>query len=214
MSDSIKNKLIWRLTNGRALSDGEIRELDNLQAALDLDENDPYWGQVAWIWATTPRKTDFEAKTQAITHAIEDKFRVILEQLDLFRTFQGDKDEMREIKISLDNLIQRPIPDAYVSAPVKIDQAALSESVAAAIQVKGGAHAQIDFVKQFKDAVREGVSWVWVSMAGVGFALALVLGYVGGETVQVHADGAQIQALQGQVSTLTAVVAGKASRGK
>ena len=50
---------------------------------------------------------------------------------------------------------------------------------------------------------------MWVGLAGVGFALALVLGYVGGETIQVHDDGPRIQALQGEVSTLTAVVAGR-----
>ncbi len=204
MSDSIKNKAIWRLTNGRKLSDGEIRELDALQIALDLDENDPFWGQVAWIWATTPRKTDFDVAVQAICDKIK-------EAHDLSATFKGDGG-LSEVNKKLDDLVSRPVPGA-VPAPMamtaKIDEAALSKVLTAVIQAHGGTHAHVDFIRQFKDAVREGVSWVWVGLAGVGFALALVLGYVGGETMQGHDDGPRIQALQGQVSTLTAVVAGR-----
>ena len=204
MSDSIKSKVIWRLTNGRKLSKGEISELDALQVALDLDDNDPTWANIGWAWAMLPRKTDFDVAVQAISNEIRDK-------LTLMGTFKDDG-SLKAIKEKLDDLAGRPIQEvspATASANVKIDEEALRKTVAAAIRTQGGSHAQIDFVRQFKDAVQEGVSWVWVSLAGVLFAFALVLGYIAGEAMQGHDDGVRIQALQGQVSTLTAVVAGR-----
>ena len=207
MSDSIKNKVIWRLTDGRMLSKGEISELDALQVALDLDDNDPTWANIVWAWAMLPRKTDFDVAVQAISNEIRDK-------LTLIGTFKDDV-SLKAIKEILDDLAGRPIQEvspAPVSANVKIDEEALRETVAASIQAQGGSYAQIDFVRQFKNAVQEGVSWVWVSLAGVLFAFALAGVYIAGEAMQSHYDGAQIQALQMQVSTLTAVVAGKNSR--
>lgn len=201
---SIRQDVIKRLTGDRQLTSPEIADLDNLGIALRLRDDDPFWGQVAWIWATTPRKTDFDVAVQAICDKIK-------ETHDLSATFKGDGG-LREINKKLDDLVSRPVSVA-VPAPMattaKIDEAVLRKVLTAAIQAQGGSHAHVDFIRQFKDAVREGVSWVWVGLAGVGFALALVLGYVGGETIQGHDDGPRIQALQGQVSTLTAVVAGK-----
>ncbi len=191
--DSIKNRVIWRLTDGRKLSDGEIRELDALQVALDLDDNDPTWASVGWAWAMLPRKTDFDVAVQAIS----DRVAKITVDVDL-----------TEVHRKLDDLTSRPVQEIPVAAaPVQIDEAMLRRVMVGSMPAGGGG--QIDFIRQFKDAVMETVSWVWVVVAGLLLAGAILLGYAVGTRLQERDDVMQLRALQGQVNTLTAVVAGK-----
>ena len=202
---SIRHDVISRLVSHRALTSKEITELDNLAIAVGLHDNDPMWGVIGWGWATLPRKTDFDVAVQAISDQKK-------EAPDLTATAKVEEG-LKNLNGKLDGLIARPVHGA-LPAP-EIDEVALRKALAAVMPAfvqKGGAMPQIDFVRQFKDAVQEGVSWVWVSLAGVLFAFALVLGYIAGEAMQGHDDSARIQALRGQVSTLTTVVAGQGKK--
>lgn len=193
--DSIKNRVIWRLTNGRKLADGEIRELDALQVALDLDDNDPTWAHIGWAWAMLPRRSDFDVAVQSIS----DRVAGITVDVDL-----------TEVHRKLDDLTSRPTPEIPVAAaPVQIDEAMLKRVMVGVVSTGGGGGGQIDFIRQFQAAVIETVSWVWVVVAGLLLAGAILLGYAVGTRLQERDDVAQVRSLQGQVSTLTAIVSGK-----
>lgn len=194
---SIRHDVISRLVRYRALTSMEMTELDNLAIAVGLHDNDPMWGVIGWGWATLPRKTDFDVAVQAIS----DQKKGVIDLSATVRIEAG----METLRERLDQVLSRPVHNASPEINEWVLRKALA-AVMPAFVPKAGATPQIDFIKQFKDAVREGVSWVWVGLAGAGFALALALGYVGGETMQWHDDGPQIHALRGQVNTLTAVV--------
>ena len=195
---SIRHDVISRLVRYRALTSMEMTELDNLAIAVGLHDNDPMWGVIGWGWATLPRRTDFDLAVQAISDQNKK------EALDMSAMVRIEAD-LKALRGNLDQALSRPVHNASPEINEWVLRKALA-AVMPAFVPKAGATPQIDFIKQFKDAVREGVSWVWVGLAGAGFALALVLGYVGGETMQWHDDGPQIHALRGQVNTLTAVV--------
>ena len=191
---SIRKDVIERLTSGRQLTGGEMAELDNMAIALRLRDDDPMWGQVAWTWAMLPRKTDFDVAVQAISDKVTASATVDV--------------DLTEIHKKLDDLTSRPTADIPVAmAPIQIDESMLKRVMVGAMPAGGGG--QIDFIRQFKDAVIEGISWVWVVVAGLLLAAALLTGYLVGTRLQERDDVAQVRSLQGQVSTLTAVVAGK-----
>ena len=194
---SIRQEVISRLLNHRALTSQETAELDNIAIAAALHDNDPMWGMIGWAWATMPRRTDFDTAAQAIS----DKIAAANDE-------RGAGVDLTEIHKKLDDLTSRPTHEIPVAmAPAQIDEAMLRRVVVAAMPAAGAGGAQIDFIRQFKDAVIEGVSWVWVVIAGLVLAAALLGGYVVGTRLQERDNAAQIQLLQGQVSTLTAVVA-------
>lgn len=203
---NIRQEVIQRLLNHRALTSQETVELDNIAIAAALHDNDPMWGMIGWAWAMLPRRTDFDTAVQAIS----DKIAAANDE-------RGAGADLNEIHKKLDDLTSRPagnIPVAMAPAQIQIDEAMLRRVVAGAMPAAGGGGAQIDFIRQFKDAVIEGISWVWVVIAGLVLAAALLGGYVVGTRLQEHDDAAQIQSLQGQVNTLTAVVAGKGEHGR
>ena len=205
MSDTIKSRVIWRLTNGRSLSDGEIRELDALQIALDLDDNDPMWGQLAWIWTAVPRKTDFDLAAQAIV----DKFRLLGDELKdsarLNGTFFRDEPMMNDIHKMLQDLVSAS-ESRESSGAGSVNEESLKKAISSALETLHAreSHPQVeyqhvDFVAQFKAAVREGLSWVWVALSGAVVGLSLTLGFNAGESAQRHSDQFMMKSLQEQI---------------
>ncbi len=203
MNDSIRNRVIWRLTNGRKLSDGEVRELDALQIALDLDDNDPLWGQVAWIWATAPRKTDFDTAAQAIIDRLKLLGEDLKDSATLNVAFSGDEPILKDIHKMLQDL-KTSSESRGRNGPGSFTEDALKKALSSVVETFQAreSHQQVDFVRQFRDAVREGVSWVWVALAGALVGLSLVFGYTAGESAQRHDDAFQVNSLKNLIRSM------------
>ena len=199
---------VTRKLKGRDLTSAEIAELDNLAVALNLRENDPIWGMVAWIWATTPRREDFNTAAQAIV----DKFRLLGDELKdsarLNRTFFRDEPMMKDIHKMLQDLVSAA-ESRESSGAGSVNEESLKKVISSALETLHARkpdpqveYQHVDFVAQFKAAVREGLSWLWVGLAGAVVGLSLTLGFNAGESVQRNSDQFMMKSLQEQIHSM------------
>jgi len=204
---SIRDDVISRLTNNRQLTSSEMSELDTLAVALDLNENDPMWGQIAWVWAVTPRREYLDVAHRALAAEIRSDLKDILAaQVDSIGGGESAPDESKldAIKTAIEALSSRPAPAAQ---PGNQDPAAIHKAVLAALDAKKGMVAVDDLLRAVKDVAREVISWTNAGIAAVVVGLCLFIGFQFGGYIQSSADGIRIQTLEKQVSELTSAVA-------
>lgn len=201
---SIRDDVISRLTNNRQLTSAELAELDTLAVALDLNENDPMWGQIGWVWAVSPRKEWLDVAHRALAAEIRSDFKDILAAGNIGGKYPVDDSKLDEIKTAIEALSSRSAP---ATQPVNQDPAAIHKAVLAALDAKKGMVTVDDLLRAVKDVAREVISWTNAGIAAVVVGLCLFIGFQFGQHVQSTADNVQIETLQKQVSDLTSAVA-------
>ena len=196
---SIRSSVISRLVGNRDLTSSEIAELDSLAAALDLNENDPYWSHVAWVWAVTPRKEWIDVAHRALAAEIRNDFAELSKQQP--QAIAEDDGKLDSIKKTLDLLALRPS-----NPPTQIDYTAIKAAVLSGFaEQKKAAISSDAVINSIKDAAKETFSWILVGVAAGLIGLCLFLGTQFGE----YLDSGKIQDLEKQVAELTAALAKK-----
>lgn len=203
---SIREQIIGRLTNHRQLTSAELAELDTISIALDLNENDPFWGQVGWVWAVTPRKEWLELAHRALAAEIRSDIKDVLAERsenNIGGTPVVDAGKLDEIKKLIESFAARQTtPIAQSNDPAVIRQAVLS----ALESQKKGVVSVDHLLLAVKDAAREVISWTNAVIAAVVVGLCLFIGFQFGQHVQSGSDEVTIQKLEKQVSDLTAAL--------
>ena len=196
---SIRSNVISRLTGNRDLTSSELAELDSLAAALDLNENDPYWAQVAWVWAVTPRQEWIDVAHRALAAEIRNDLKDQMPQPPL--AVWQDGEQLAALKKAIDELAARP-PIKPTSLDTVEIKKAVSEILAAQKKVTISSDV---FFNAIKDAAKETISWLLVAGAAGVIGLCLFSGMEFGEWMQ----SSKIQQLEQQVGDLTAALAKK-----
>ena len=196
---TIRSKVISRLTGNRALTSAEITELDTLAAALELDDNDPFWAQVAWVWAVTPKKEWIDVANRAQTAEIRNNMKDFMTQQPAAAVQDGD--QLAALKRAIDELAARP-----AVKPVAIDAVEIKKAVSDAMAAQKKVSISSDvFFNAIKDAAKETISWLLVAGAAGIIGLCLFSGVEFGEYLQ----SGKIQQLEQQVGELSAALAKK-----
>jgi hypothetical protein len=213
--ETLREKIIGKLTNYRQLTSADVAELDTIGIALDLNENDPFWGQIIWLWATLPRQEKFDISLRALTAKIRNDMQTLLAAQPTENNSIGglvDDSRLDEIKALLKTIVDRPA-SAPAQAQVTIDQNALQSSITAAMSGKKAMVSVQDFFSVFKDAMREVVGWTTAGVAALLIGVCLYIGYSVGEKSQASTDSAaftdlkkQNAGLEQQITTLTKLV--------
>lgn len=199
----LREKIVGRLTGGRQLNSAEQAELDTLAVALDMNENDPMWGQIAWVWAVTPRKEWIDVAHRALAAEIRSDIKEVVGQGNSLGGLPAHDDgKLDAIKASIEALSSRPAP----AAPTSQDAVAIHKAVLAALDAKKGVVSVDDLLRVIKDVAREVISWTNAGIAAVLVGLCLFVGYQFGGYVQSGKDTVAIQKLERQVDDLTAAL--------
>lgn len=203
--DSIRDKTIGRLTNYRQLTSAEQAELDTLAVALDLNENDPMWGQIGWAWAVLPRQEKFDMSHRALAAEIRSDLQSLLDERrnDETNSVGGVRSEnLDEIKA----MIQAVADRASVAV---VDHKMIHSAMVSALEKQEkqkGVVTSTDILGIIKDAVVEVVSWVNAVLAAFVIGICLFVGYQFGKSVQAGSDDTAVQKMEKQISDLTAAL--------
>jgi uncharacterized membrane protein (Fun14 family) len=205
-SPSLRDKIVSRLTGNRQPTSAELAELDSIAVALDLNENDPMWGQIVWAWSVVPRKEWLDLAHRALAAELRSDLKDILAESSgnsIGGTPVVDAGKLDEIKKLIESLAARQAtPVAQSNDPAVIKQAVLS----ALESQKKGVVSVDHLLFAVKDAAREVISWANAIIAAVVVGLCLFIGFQFGQHVQSGSDEVTIQKLEKQVSDLTAAL--------
>lgn len=201
---SIRDDVISRLTNNRQLTSSEMSELDTLAVALDLNENDPMWGQIAWVWAVTPRREYLDVAHRALAAEIRSDLKEVIAQggNGIGGEPAPDDDKLDAILAAIESIAARPAP----SAPASQDAAAIKQAVIAALDAKKGFVSVDTILRAVKDVARDVISWTNTGIAAIVVGLCLFVGYQFGQHVQAGSDEVAMQRMERQISDLTAAL--------
>lgn len=200
---SIREKVISKLTGNRALTSAEIAELDTLAVALELNDNDPYWAQVAWVWAVTPRKEWIDVAHRALA---ENLLKALKEEIKIMEQRPGTAAQNDEQLAALQSAIEGL--NAKIACPPApaIDAVAIKKAMLEALaSQKKQVISSESLYDAVKAAARETFSWLLVAGAAGVIGLCLFCGMKFGEWMQ----SSKIQQLEQQVGDLTAALAKK-----
>lgn len=197
---SIRDDVISRLTNDRQLTSSEMSELDTLAVALDLNENDPMWGQIAWVWAVTPRREYLDVAHRALAAEIRSDFKDILAAGGSAPAVDDSK--LDAILAAIESIAALPAP----ATPASQDAAAIKQAVIAALDAKKGFVSVDTILRAIKDVAREVISWTNAGIAAIVVGLCLFVGYQFGQHVQASSDEVAMQRMEKQISDLTAAL--------
>lgn len=208
-SPSLRDKIVSRLTGNRQPTSAELAELDSIAVALDLNENDPMWGQIVWVWSVVPRKEWLDLANRALAAEIRSDLKDILAESSgnsIGGTPVIDAGKLDEIKKLIESFAARQTtqttPIAQSNDPAVIRQAVLS----ALESQKKGVVSVDHLLLAVKDVAREVISWTNAVIAAVVVGLCLFIGFQFGQHVQSGSDEVTIQKLEKQVSDLTAAL--------
>lgn len=205
-STSLRDKIVSRLTGNRQPTSAELAELDSIAVALDLNENDPMWGQIVWVWSVVPRQEWLDLAHRALAAEIRSDLKDILAESSgnsIGGTPVVDAGKLDEIKKLIESFAARQTtPIAQSNDPAVIRQAVLS----ALESQKKGVVSVDHLLLAIKDAAREVISWTNAVIAAVVVGLCLFIGFQFGQYVQSNRDEVAIQKLEKQVSDITAAL--------
>lgn len=201
MTESIREKIIGRLTNYRQLSSTEMTELDVLAVALDLDENDPFWGQIAWAWAILPRKEDQDIAMRALGENLRQDFEALLaaHQPAVNSIGESDDAKIEELALMIKALADKPVASA---APASINPKMLHDALVSALSKQKSIVSKDEMLS----VIREIVSWVNAGVAAVAIGICLFIGFQYGEHVQSGHDEQAMAKMERQIADLTAAL--------
>lgn len=217
--ESLRDKIIGRLTNYRQLTSTEQSELDTLAVALDLNENDPMWGQIGWAWAVMPRKEDFLVANAAMVAEVRSDLRTaFLEQVsgkekeensiggahDATDATAKDaqKQSLDELKVMIQAIADRPAPAAAPATPV-VDQKMIHLAILSALEKQKGGMISVDMMMNtIKTAAHELVGWTAAVVAAIVVGICLFIGFQFGEHVQFGNDDEAVQKVEKQNGVL------------
>ena len=197
---SIRSNAISRLTGNRALSSAELAELDSIANALELNDNDPFWAHIAWVWAVTPKKEWIDVAHRALAEQLRNAVKDIVSQQQPAAVAQDDE-RLVALKNAIDELAAR-----QPSKAAAIDAMEIKKAVSEALAVQKKTMISTDaFFNAIKDAAKETFSWLLVAGAAGIIGLCLFSGVEFGEYLQAG----KIQQLEQQVGELSAALAKK-----
>ncbi len=209
---SIREQIIGRLTNHRQLTSAEVAELDTFAVALDLNENDPFWGQIGWVWEVTPRKEWLELSHQALAAEIHHDLKSLITGIEnsIGGAHTAMLDEIKKMieSLALSVSMRHNVPAQYQP----LDKNTIEAAIAAALDGEKWLVSASEMMNIIKEAAREIVSWSVAVVAAIVLGVSLFVGYSFGQHVQSASDDVSLRSAQKQIAYLTAALPKSASR--
>jgi len=204
MSETIREKAVSKLLGGRQLTSGEAAELDTFAVVLQLNDNDPFWLQLVWMWATTPKKEWLDLHHRALAAEIRQDFKELLASAPAVAAMPSadfDYTKLDEIKKAIHNLNKVKSATPGTQPATNQDAAWMKLAILQATK-----DARVVSVDEFVHQIKEMISWFNAGLAAVILGLCLFVGFEFGGYMQAQEDNSKIFKLEKQVTDLTAAL--------